>query len=156
MQARPFLERLHLLLWTILVLLLGYLFGVFLLQVEGVSAPAPLSVHTRDVHRRVPLVRITGIRDGRIVGVVGTGARLLIGESIVTPRPDRTFSIASEPFLENIVDVPVPREAVFVASRRGKNYYPVASRAAENLKPENRLYFRSTEEAEALGYKRAQ
>jgi hypothetical protein len=40
----------------------------------------------------------------------------------------------------------------FVASRRGKRYYPVSSREGERLVPENRLYFRTAEEAERAGY----
>lgn len=147
-------SRLHVVAWTLLVFLLGYSLGTFLLKVEEAVSPAPVRVLSRDRHRRAPFVHVQEIREGAIVGVVGTGARLVIGETVIVPHADRTFSLPAAVFLVNVVPVPVPRGAVFVASRRGKNYYPVGSPASERLVPENRIYFRSAEEAEALGYKK--
>ena len=40
----------------------------------------------------------------------------------------------------------------FVASRRGKKYYPVGSPAAAALKPENRVYFPDAAAAEDAGF----
>jgi hypothetical protein len=58
----------------------------------------------------------------------------------------------------NIPPAPAPgKEAEgmkFVASKQGKKYYPVGSAQAENLKPENRLYFPDAAAAEAAGYVR--
>lgn len=152
-MSKKLLNRLHLTLWTVLVLLLGYLLGSFLLTVERVAAPAPVRI-ARVRSPRAPFVHVREISNGRIIGTVGTGARLVIGKTVVVPEHDRTFEIAASPFLVNVIDVPVPHGALFVASRRGKNYYPVAARAAERLKPENRIYFRTGEEAEEMGYKR--
>ena len=149
---RSFLHRLHLVFWTFLVLSLGYAMGTFGLRLEQVNAPAPIRVLNRDIHRRAPIVHVQEINDGDIVGIVGTGARLVIGETVVVPGPDRTFRIAAEPFLVNIIDVPIPHGAEFVASKRGKKYYSVDSSAGNRLVPRNRIYFRSAEEAEALGY----
>ena len=150
---QSFWFRLHLVSWTVLVLLLGYFLGLFVLRVEQTRAPAPIKVLNRDVHRRAPIVYIQEINDGDIVGVVGTGARLVIGDTVVIPKPDRSFRIAADPFLVNVFDVPIPRGVLYVASKRGKNYYPVDSSAGQRLVPDNRIYFRTAVEAEALGYK---
>lgn|SRR5574343_616029 len=40
----------------------------------------------------------------------------------------------------------------YLASKRGKKYYPVDCPAAQNIKPENRLYFNTAAEAENRGY----
>ncbi len=147
-------HRLHFVSWTALTLSLGYLLGTFVLQMEEAVSPAPIISLHRDIHRRAPIVHIEEIRNGKIVGSVGTGARLVFGELVVTPALDRRFSIEAAPFLINIIDVPVPAGMLFVASSRGKNYYPVESSAGQNLSPANRLYFKSTIEAERAGYKK--
>jgi hypothetical protein len=41
----------------------------------------------------------------------------------------------------------------FVASKRGKLYYPVKKAAGQQIVPENRIYFRTEEEAPAAGYR---
>lgn len=44
------------------------------------------------------------------------------------------------------------KEGNYVASRRGKKYYPAGCSAAKSLKPENLIYFQTTAAAEAAGY----
>jgi hypothetical protein len=145
-------SRIHLILWSLLVLLLGYALGTFLMVVERVASPEPMRILDHDVNRRAPIVHVEEIHEGMIIGAVGTGARLIIGNEPVIPKPDRSFSIPASDFLVNIISVPVPRGVAFVASKRGKNYYPVDSSAGKRLVPDNRLYFRTAEEAEAMGY----
>jgi hypothetical protein len=159
------LSHLHFWSWTVLVLLLGYSLGTLVLRMEEAFAPAPVKVldcprwdgaclpSPRGL-RRAPVVHVRRIEEGKIVGTVGTGARLIVGDEAVLPQPDRSFAIDAVPFLVNIVPVPVPPGTQFVASRRGKRYYPVSSAAAERLVPENRIYFERAEEAEAAGYSR--
>ena len=152
---KHFWHRVHFIAWTILVLVLGYFLGTFTFALEKVIAPAPITLLPHDARpRRSPIVHVEEINDGNIIGMVGTGARLIIGNEAVVPRPDRSFAVPARPFLVNIIDVPIPRSAQFVASRRGRKYYPVDSSAGQRLVPENRLYFRTAEEAEALGYER--
>lgn len=43
-------------------------------------------------------------------------------------------------------------QSLFVASSRGKYYYPVDCSLAQNLSEKNKIYFQSKEEAEAKGY----
>lgn len=44
------------------------------------------------------------------------------------------------------------REFEYVASSRGKYYYPIDCSLANTLKEENKIYFKSKEEAESNGY----
>jgi len=43
-------------------------------------------------------------------------------------------------------------QSLFVASSRGKYYYPVDCSLAQNLSEKNKIYFQSKEEAETKGY----
>ena len=43
-------------------------------------------------------------------------------------------------------------EGEFVASKRGKKYYPTNCSAAKNIKGENRINFESSQKAEEAGY----
>ncbi|NCO25105.1 hypothetical protein GW901_01075 [Candidatus Parcubacteria bacterium] len=45
-----------------------------------------------------------------------------------------------------------PSQTLFVASSRGKYYYPVDCSLAQNLSEKNKIYFSTKEEAEAKGY----
>jgi len=44
------------------------------------------------------------------------------------------------------------KEFPFVASSRGKYYYPVDCNLANTLKEENKIYFKTQQEAEDRGY----
>ena len=152
--SRPvskFLSYTNAVAWTFLAISLGYLMASFISQIESVSAPSDIRVIDRDISRRAPIVHINEINRGSIVGIVGTGARLIIKDEAIIPSKDRSFSIPASKFLVNIVDIKVPRNTKFVASKRGRKYYPVASSRWKSLKSEL-LFFRSKEEAEALGY----
>ncbi len=149
-----FWSRCHTAFAGVLLLSLGYALGTFELARQEARAPAPLNVLQEDIHRGVPMVHVREINAGEIVGTVGSGARLVIGDTLIVSSLDGSFRTPAAPFLTNIIDVPVPHGASFVASSRGKNYYPVSSSAGEKLVPSNRIYFRTAEEAEAMGYKR--
>lgn len=43
-------------------------------------------------------------------------------------------------------------QSLFVASSRGKYYYPIDCSLADNLSEKNKIYFQSREEAESRGY----
>ena len=148
-----FWERVHFLSWTLLVLSLGYALGLYGNTLQDSQAPAPIeAVDLRSP--TLPVVHIEEIREGKITGTVGTGARLLIGSDLIAAESDGSFTVPAGSFLTNIVAIKAPDGAAYVASKRGKNYYPLSSKNAESLKPENRIYFGSEEEAEAAGYKR--
>jgi hypothetical protein len=56
----------------------------------------------------------------------------------------------------NLVSVSqTAEEGEYVASSRGRMYYPVSCKAANSLKPENKIYFKTATEAETAGYQRS-
>jgi hypothetical protein len=101
-----------------------------------------------------PTVRIDGVANGEVHGAVLGGARFFLGGRAVPVDQSGAFRVPATPLLTNVVSVSVPEGMRFVASRRGRKYYPVESSDAANLSPLNRIYFRTAEEAEDAGYVR--
>ena len=61
----------------------------------------------------------------------------------------------NQPLSESVGDSDpsaVPNGAMFVASSRGKKYYPIWCSAAKSLSPANKIYFNTEDEATAKGY----
>jgi hypothetical protein len=79
---------------------------------------------------------------------------IIIGANIIS-RPPITIekelitSIEDSTIEKTITE---PKEFPFVASSRGKYYYPVDCNLANSLKEENRIYFKTQQEAEERGY----
>ena len=79
---------------------------------------------------------------------------IIIGANIIS-RPPITIekelitSIEDSTIEKTITE---PKEFPFVASSRGKYYYPVDCNLANSLKEENRIYFKTQQEAENRGY----
>lgn len=46
----------------------------------------------------------------------------------------------------------IPTSKQYVASKKGKKYYPVDCLSAQSIKVENKIYFNSSKEAEQAGY----
>lgn len=97
-------------------------------------------------------VRINGIRNGALVGSATGPVRLSAGGKIISLGHSGAFAIRDAALLTNHVSISVPGGMKFVASKRGKKYYPVLSAQGQNLKLENRVYFPNEEAAEAAGY----
>lgn len=105
-----------------------------------------------DLRPRVPVIQVEGVEEGEIVGRISGEARVFWGEEMIIPDGSGTFRIPSRMLLTEDVMVAIPDGMRFVASRRGKRYYPVASAMANRLALAYRVYFRSAEEAEAAGF----
>jgi len=79
---------------------------------------------------------------------------IIIGANIISRPPliiekELITSIGEHTIEKTITE---PKEFPFVASSRGKYYYPVDCSLANGLKEENRIYFRTQQEAENNGY----
>lgn len=133
----------------LLMLLLGYLIGR---TVSGHVAHVPETVLREDGRAAVPVVILEGVRDGNVVGKMQGDVRLWIGASQVVPNAEGGFAVDPGPLLVNDISVLVPEGMEFVASRRGKKYYGVRSAEGQAIVPENRMYFRSAEEAQTAGF----
>lgn len=102
----------------------------------------------------IPVVSIEGIHNAALVGSIQGNVRLVAGDRIILSASGGSFAITDKKLLTNIVTIPVLRGMQFVASKKGKKYYPVAYAGGQNLTPANRIYFQSTVEAEKAGYRR--
>lgn len=81
---------------------------------------------------------------------------IIIGANILSRPP---MIIEKELILnleESLAEVEAKNESLkefsYIASSRGKYYYPIDCSLAKNLKEENKIYFKTKEEAEDKGY----
>ena len=79
---------------------------------------------------------------------------IIIGANIISRPPitieKQLITKIEEPIIEKTIIE--PKEFPFVASSRGKYYYPVDCSLSNSLKEENRIYFKTQQEAEDRGY----
>ena len=139
------LERISLFLAAFcLALCSGYLSGRMLSvsQTEVTLRP--------DTRPPVPTVHIRGVRNGLLHGQIIGSARVVIGSNVMTQSG--VFAFDAGPLLINEISITIPSWATYVASKRGTRYYPINAAAAKNIVPQNRLYFRSRQDAESAGY----
>lgn len=122
----------------------GYLHGRLM-----ASQPAPMRLEP-DVRPHVSTIVLTGIQNGRLTGTMEGETRLIVGNVPVVGSG--AFSIAAGPLLVHRIEIEIPKGARFVASKRGKKYYPVDAASARGLSPENRLYFETALQAQAAGF----
>ena len=141
---------LHLSAALLLCTAIGYCLGR-IVAAQTMYTSAPLSL-TPDTRPRVPVVRLEHVQDSYLIGRIDEDVRLFVGDEYVLPTASGTFRIPAGPLLINEVSVIIPEGMHFVASKRGKYFYPVASPQGERLSPSNRVYFRTAEEAIANGY----
>ena len=132
------------------------LFGWMLGQMDDVQddyAATPMRI-VNDSGSTVPVVIIDAWRGETLRGKTEGEVRLMVEGKAVAPAIDGSFSLGTAPKAPSPSAASVPEGAQFVASKRGKKYYPVGSSAGEGLSPANRIYFQSEAEAEAAGYVR--
>lgn len=134
-----------------LCLLIGLLIGSLLTAWALPGAPSMQIVTTTGA--TVPVVTIVGIHNGSLVGSVAGGVRLIAGDSPIMPDASGSFAIKNTAVLTNVITVHIPEGMHFVASKKGKKYYPISSAGGQNIVPDNRIYFRTAEEAKNAGYK---
>ena len=136
----------------ILFFALGWLLGA-LMTAYTLLRPAPMKI-VEDADVAIPVVRIFGIEDGALRGAVEGEMRIVAGEEPVFTDGSGNFLIRDRSILTNHVTVQVPPGMQYVASKRGKKYYPVGSAESFSIIPENRVYFQSASEAETAGFTR--
>jgi len=79
---------------------------------------------------------------------------IIIGANIISRPP----IIIEKQLITNVQDSIIEKTIIeykefpFVASSRGKYYYPVDCNLANSLKEENRIYFKTQQEAKGRGY----
>ena len=136
---------------ALLIFFLGYTLGQFVMSAK--IQDVPLSI-VEDTRQLVPVVDLRGVTDGKLEGMLKGDVRLFLGNEPVLTNGSGAFKVPADYLFINYVRVTVPEGVQFVASKRGKNYYPVSSSAGEKIIPENRVYFPDARSAENAGFKR--
>lgn len=107
---------------------------------------------THDAGAHVSVVEIDGILNGALTGRMSGSVLMTAGDKPVIPDANGSFSIRDSSVLTNVVQIDVPDGMRFVASRRGKKYYPVDSADGQRIVPENRVYFPDEADAQRAGF----
>ncbi len=132
---------------------LGFLIGSIVYAWTFHPAPE-MAVYRDDTPPTIPVVVIDGIQNSALVGSLRGNVRLLAGGRPILASSGGVFAIHDTNILTNVIESFIPTGMQFVASKRGKKYYPVASASAAHLSPANRVYFPNAEAAERAGFKR--
>lgn len=138
---------------TVLAIILSLILGVFIgIIVRTTSIPVPPTVIREDTRKPVPVVTISGVEDNHIAGSAHGDVRVFLGDKMVIPDGSGSFRVPAGDLFQNVTTVRIPSGMHFVASKRGKKYYPVDAPAAAKLAPANRVYFQDAASAERAGY----
>jgi len=136
--------------WPLTVVGMGVLLSNFLRQsdepLEGVQLVA-------DHRPAVCTVSIGSIAGGRVTGEIHGDVRVFIGDAQVIPNGSGSFAMSLRMPSSAVAIASPAGDMRFVASRRGKRYYPIGSVQGQKLAPANRIYFRSEQEAQAAGFR---
>jgi hypothetical protein len=122
-----------------------------------------MSIHNifHKIKSRVGLDNITIVYLLVIIGVgIGSFAMGRLSVSDIYNRSENMAQVKQESFVESVeennVDISITEEMQlekrYVASKNGKMYYPLGCSGAKRIKPENEVWFSTTEEAEKSGY----
>ena len=142
----------------LLALAIGILSGYSLGFYRGAQSRFPDIQMVADINPGVATLKLNGIKEGKLTGeIAGREIRMVIApQDIRTFAVGTTFEVPIKSGISSPTATPsIPTDAQFVASKRGKLYYSVFDSRALELSPENRVYFRTAEEAEKSGYRKA-
>jgi hypothetical protein len=117
-----------------------------------VVSARPLSL-VHDIRPVVCTVVLEGVRNGQIAGYVRGDVRFFIGDDLAVPNSSGAFLVSAGVLKTDVRTLNIPGGARFVASKKGKRFYPIGSSQGQSLTPANRIYFSSEDEAKAAGFR---
>jgi hypothetical protein len=82
----------------------------------------------------------------------GSFVLVKLGDSRVEPVIVPSSVIPAKEGIQSL-DENIESEYKYVASSRGKYFYPIGSKRADGLSEKNKMYFSTPEEAKKLGFK---
>jgi len=102
----------------------------------------------------VPVLKIISIGDGYLRGeVTGGEVRVSAGEALgVSDAETGMLAVPLDWALVNYSTESFPEGAQFVASRNGSKYHKLSSSGAQQILPDNRVFFQTEAEAREAGY----
>lgn len=137
---------------VILILTIGFFSGRIYSALQ-VRWSAPPIEFIPDINIRQPVIRLDVLTDGVLEGSVNLPTtRIIVDDTIALINEDKSFELDVSS-IQQVKQIVVPAGMKFVASKKGKKYYPVDSKSGSRIKPENRVYFKTAGEAKKAGYK---
>ncbi len=106
-----------------------------------------------DTRPAVCTVVLEGVRNGQIAGYIRGDVRFFIGDDLAVPNSSGAFLVSAGVLKTDVRTIDMPDGTRFVASKKGKRFYPVGSSQGQGLSPANRIYFSSEDEAKAAGFR---
>jgi len=111
-----------------------------------------------EINPGVTTIKLLEVKGGKLTGKIsGRNARLAYNsDNIIEIKKEEGFTIPlNQISLKDFyVSESIPKDMQFIASKSGKYYYSIFDKKAFNISEKNRIYFKTSEEAERVGYKR--
>jgi len=135
------------------ILFLGIFVGIILENFRQSEQKIYNFSQTEISEKNIPVITFFQIENGEISGKITEGeARIQIEDSEISIVKDEKFTLDIRKILPMLKEIPHPKDMKFVASKRGKKYYPIDSPRAFLVTLKNRVFFKTREEAEAKGF----
>lgn len=139
-----------------LILATGLTIGFSLGYYQSARANFTQMTEVRDLNPHVTTIKFLKYENGLLKGeVTGQKARLAYStEHVFDLEPGEEFELpVYEVSLYQYYSArDLPEDTQYIASKSGKYYYSILNPKAFGITPKNRLYFKTEEEAEKMGY----
>lgn len=149
------MQHLHHLSFLILSIIIAFFTGAIVTGYQLQPPPAMAIIEDENADTvDVAVVTISGIENSALRGTVEGNVRLVARDQIIEPDAHGSFSISDSSLLTNRLIIDAPPGMHFVASKKGKKYYPIESSSGMRIVPANRVYFPDQASAEKAGFVR--
>lgn len=133
-----------------LSLFLGILIGILISQINNYKNRSDINIQNIE-ENKIPVLIFEKIENGILFGEIkNQESRIIIKNE--TNIINGKFNFSVEEILPNLKTLPAPQNTKFVASKRGKYFYPLDSPRAFLIAIKNRIFFKTKEEANKNGY----
>lgn len=134
----------------LLVLAVGFFIGRGSIKMNYTSTGTLLQ-DVGEISKTVPVLHMTSFQKGLLYGVTnGHPVRIITDTSVIPVNKDGTFFVDTNNFSSR--DAISNEGYLYVGSKNSNKYHPIDSSVAGNIKPENKVYFISKEDAAQKGY----
>ena len=149
-------EKIKLLILVVLIisttLLIGFTMGYFQAKAQSFSKIEIID----EVNPGITTIKLLEVKGGKLIGKIsGRKARLAYNpDNILELDKESEFEIPLNKIRlkDYYVADTIPEGILYIASKNGKYYYSIVEKKAFNLSQKNRVYFKTSKEAEAKGY----
>lgn len=134
----------------IIVVALGFLAGRLSVKIENVAHVDPIK-EVGEISTFVPTINFTAFEKGILYGKSnGKDLRVFVQDQMVEGKETGEFFVDTTAIKQTVTEEQGKYQ--YVASKNSTKYHPIGTSAANSIKPENRRYFVTKEEAEKAGF----